>query len=158
MLCRLLILSVREDMPKAPAKTTRTMPDQGSISHWLGSKTWIKHFVGPLDYGIEALNASVCTGNSRYRSGPCAQFRGLARRHDFHFEHTGQNQKTGVGLRTQLCKEDASPNRKDPYSINLTDSYEFSSWPLSSVCEPSSYISRSASVMSRTSSQTSRLT
>jgi len=26
---------------------------------------------------------------------------GGARRHDFHFEHTGQNQKTGVALQTQ---------------------------------------------------------
>ena len=55
-------------------------------------------------------------------------------------------------------KEGTSPNRRDRYSIHLATSYESSSWSLSSVCELSSCIFRSASVMSSTSSQTSRLT
>jgi hypothetical protein len=57
------------------------------------------------------------------------------------------------GLTVCFGKEGASPNRKDPYSIHLTASCESSSWSPSSVSEPSSYISRRASVRSRTSSQ-----
>ena len=53
-------------------------------------------------------------------------------------------------------KEGTSPNRKDRYSIHLTTSYGSSSRSLSSVCELSSCIFRSAPVISWTSSQTSK--
>jgi hypothetical protein len=50
-------------------------------------------------------------------------------------------------------------NRDDQkYSVHPTIAYDSSSSSLSSVCEPSCCIFRSASVMSSSSSQTSRLT
>ena len=65
---------------------------------------------------------------------------------------------TSLGLTRWVFDEVSLTGRKKRYVVHSTISYESSSSSLSSPCEPSSCIFRSASVMSSTSSQTSRLT